>query len=243
MAIFGDLEHHALHDLAKVLRSQTGTLFFHEAYQGRTLELILLQGRLQALFMDGFPVQNPIQVGEIVRQLRVQGRGAFEFQRRSGVVTTPRLYDLALDELAGSSPGETVSVEQLPHPETRFVAVSARMMPVPPALEPVLTTLWPQLQTGASAAELARRLPHSEDELRVMLHRLRAADLIAPQRATPAPVITAPWTPPVSSAPAPASFQTSPLQTPAAFPAVAGPAPVVQRLLGALRRLTGVPSL
>jgi len=236
MAIFGNLEHHAFHDLVKVLRSQTGTLFFHEAYQGRTLELILSQGRLQALFMDGFPIQNPMQVGEMLRQLRAQGRGAFEFQRRAAV-TTPRLYDLALDDFAGAASGEAVPLEQLPHPETRFVAAPSGVVTVPTALSAMWTMLQPHLETGASAMELARRLPHPEDDLRVMLHRLRAADLIAPQRAAPAVALTPSWTAPVAAASSSSSFQTS--ATPVPF----GPVPVVQRLLGALRRLTGVPSL
>ena len=37
---------HALTDLVKVLRPQSGTLFFHSAYRGRTLELTLLRGHL-----------------------------------------------------------------------------------------------------------------------------------------------------------------------------------------------------
>lgn len=232
MAIFGDLEHHAFHDLAKVLRSQTGTLFFHEAYQGRTLELLLSQGRLQALYMDGFPVQNPMQVGEIVRQLSAQGRGAFEFQRRSAAPTTPRIYDLALEELVQASSGTVIPPEQLPHPETRFVAVPSGLRSVPPALSAVWATLQPHLEMGTSAAELARQLPRAEDELRVMLHHLRAADLIAPQRAAPLPAAASAWDAPASS----------PSVSPS-FPAMPSPAPVVQRLLGALRRLTGVPSL
>jgi hypothetical protein len=49
MALFGDLKHQTLADLAKILHLHTGTLFFHSAFQGKTVELVLNRGHLRAL--------------------------------------------------------------------------------------------------------------------------------------------------------------------------------------------------
>ncbi|MBB5234633.1 hypothetical protein [Deinococcus budaensis] len=225
MALFGDLEHHALTDLAKVLRSQTGTLFFHEAYQSRTLELLLIRGHLRAAYLDGFPVQQPAQVRDILRELRAQGRGAFEFQKRDFPAAAPHFYDLRLAELLEASAELLVPPDQLPHPDTRFVPTAAAL-PVPASLEGAWSLLAPHLLAGASGAELAARVARPEAEVLATLHRLRAADLIAPQRAA-APV-AAPLTA-ASPPPTPGMDGSAP----------AASAPLVQRLLGALRRLTG----
>ncbi|WP_019586627.1 hypothetical protein [Deinococcus apachensis] len=216
MALFGDLEHHALTDLVRVLRAQSGTLFFHEAYQRRTVELTLAQGRLRAMYLDGFPIQEQTQVRGILSQLQAQGRGAFEFQRRDPS-QVPGLYDLPLGELLEAPNEAAIPADQLPHPETRFVPARAAQA-VPPSLAADWALLRPLLTFGASGAELARRVGRPEREILAVLHRLRAADLIAPQRAA-----------------AQAQAGTTPESVPAAPPA----APLVQRLLGALRRLSG----
>lgn len=226
MALFGDLEHHALTDLAKVLRPQTGALFFHEAYQGRTLELTLMQGQLRALYVDGFPVPEQSQVREILRELHAQGRGAFEFQRRDFPVTTPSFYDLPLGELLQAFATASIPADQLPHPETRFVAVAVAP-PVPASLAEIWTLLHPHLTTGASALELAARVGRPERDVLVMLHHLRAVDLIAPLRAAPPQVVR----PAALAVVDPIVEEFAPSATP--------PAPLVHRLLGALRRLTG----
>ena len=73
---------------------QTGSLFFHQAYQGRTVELTLMQGWLRALYLDGFPVQEPARVREVLGELRIQRQGAFEFQRQEFGAGTAILYAL-----------------------------------------------------------------------------------------------------------------------------------------------------
>ncbi|MFC5849339.1 hypothetical protein [Deinococcus petrolearius] len=225
MALFGDLEHHALTDLARVLKSQTGTLYFHEAYQRRTLELTLRKGDLRAMYLDGFPVQTSEQVRDILRQLHSQGRGAFEFQRRDFPANVPGFYDLPLVELLQDFTEASIPPDQLPHPETRFLPVTPEPT-VPPSLADTWLLLQPHLASGASASELAKQVGRSEREVLGMLHRLRAVDLVAPQRAATQQV-----TAPVAVA---ATVDGSaPVATPSA------PAALVHRLLGALRRLTG----
>lgn len=242
MALFGDLEHHTLTDLAKVLRSQTGTLFFHEAYQHRTLELTLVQGQVHALYLDGFPVRGAAQVRDILQELQAQGRGAFEFQRREFPAAAPRLYALDLGTLLQGGREAFIPADHLPHPDTRFV-LNPGAQPVPPALAEGWALLRPHLggEAGASASELARYVGRPEADLLVTLHRLRALDLIAPQRAAapsrhsqgPAPSPQPPG--PALEAPTPdgAGAAASALLTPAA------PVALVQRLLGALKRLGG----
>lgn len=235
MALFGDLEHHALTDLAKVLRSQTGTLFFHEAYQNRTLELLLIQGQLRAAYLDGFPVQQPAQVRDMVRELHAQGRGAFEFQKRDFPAASPHFYDLRLAELLQESAELLIPPDQLPHPDTRFVPTPGTP-PVPASLEGVWTLLGPHLLAGASGSALAGRVGRPEPEILTMLHRLRAVDLIAPQRA--AAQVAGPLDG-AASLPASAVDGGVPGEG-APSPSVPGAsAPLVRRLLGALRRLTG----
>ncbi|MCP2014476.1 hypothetical protein L1280_001627 [Deinococcus sp. HSC-46F16] len=215
MALFGDLQDHALGDLLKVLAVQTGTLYFHEAYQGRTLELILTRGQLRALYLDGFPVMEGERARDILRELGAQGRGAFEFQRREHAPGTLTFYDLPLSGMLDTD--AAVAPEHLPHADTRFGTVPGSP-PVPAPLAGTWAVLRPALHTGASAAELSRQVGWSEDDVRAALHRLRSAGLVAPLRAAavPGPVAA------VSAAPVPAVS-----------------APLVQRLLGALRRLGG----
>jgi hypothetical protein len=229
MAIFGDLAHHTLTDLFKVLSAQAGTLFFHQAYQGRTVEMVLEGGVLSALYVDGFPVPGAAQAQATVQHLHAQGQGAFEFQPRSatpgvGARQGARLYALPLHDLLQDTLARTIPADQLPHPETRFVAQPSGAE-VPAALAPGWQLLAPHLRTGASAAELARLTGQSEAELQATLYRLRAADLIAPLRTV------------ALSGPAVADSSGAP--TPLTAAPVAAPAPLLRRLLGALRRLTG----
>lgn len=226
MALFGDLEHHALTDLARVLKSQTGSLFFHQAYQGHTVELTLMQGWLRALYLDGFPVHEPARAHEVLGELRAQGRGAFEFQRREFGAGTALFYALPLLELLQEFGEGSMSSGQLPHPDTRF-AVSTPAPSVPPSLEAVWVLLAPHLVSGASASELAGRVGRAEQEVLVMLHRLRAVDLIAPQRA----VAQLRGVVPLQAGPTgDGDMPTDPTSS---------TQPLVRRLLGALRRLTG----
>lgn len=232
MALFGDLEHHALTDLARVLKSQTGSLFFHQAYQGRTVELTLMQGWLRALYLDGFPVQEPARVREVLGELRIQRQGAFEFQRQEFGAGTAILYALPLLDLLQEFTEAFIPRDQLPHPDTRFVALDPAPG-VPPSLEAAWAALGPHLASGTSASELAGRVGQAEQDVLVMLHRLRAVDLIAPLRAAAQLPATSPQVAQLQSGtPAP----TAPY---AASEAAAPSQPLVRRLLGALRRLTG----
>ncbi|WP_216329525.1 hypothetical protein [Deinococcus aestuarii] len=233
MALFGDLEHHALTDLARILGTRSGTLYFHSAYRGRTLELTVVQGHLRALYLDGFPVRETGQVHDILGELRAQGRGAFEFKPREFSATTPGFYNLPLLDLLPALTGAPLPEDQLPHPDTRFVPTTPPAR-VPPTLADTWALVGPHLASGASASDLARRVGRTEREVRETLHRLRAVNLIAPQRAGS---VTRPGVPvaaqPAGDGPAGGSW------TPVAPPA---PAPLVHRLLGALRRLTGAVS-
>lgn len=232
MAIFGDLEHHTLTDLFKVLSAQAGTLFFHQAYQGRTVEMVLEHGQLHALYVDGFPVHDAAQAQAIVHHLHAQGHGAFEFQRRAaspgaGARPGARLYTLPLLELLQDALAKAIPADQLPHPETRFVVQHSGAQ-VPVSLTLGWQLLAPYLQTGASAAELAGLTGQPEAEVQALLYRLRAVDLITPVRTVN-----------LGAARQPAQPEwTTPLH-PQDAPAPAAPAPLLRRLLGALRRLTG----
>ncbi|MFC5848797.1 hypothetical protein [Deinococcus petrolearius] len=231
MAIFGDLEHHTLTDLFRVLSVQVGTLFFHQAYQGRTVELVLEHGQLHALYVDGFPVPGAAQAQAVVHHLHAQGHGAFEFQPRpatlgAGSRQGARLYTLPLLELLQDALAKAIPADQLPHPQTRFV-VQPSGVQVPVSLTLGWQLLAPHLQAGgASASELARLTGQPEADVQATLYRLRAVDLVAPLRSVA----------PTAPAPAGRPEWTTPL--PAAAPGAA-PAPLLRRLLGALRRLTG----
>lgn len=208
MTLFGDLQHHAIADLLKVLKAQNGTLYFHQAYQGRTLELTLTAGSLRALYIDGFPVRDEREARTVLSQL--PARGAFEFQKQAAGAPDPGFYTVNLQALM-ASPAQAVPAEQLPHPDTRFRA-SAASGPVPEGMRGDWRVLGPHVQQGRSAAELSPLTGRTVPDLQRTLHHLRAAGLIVPHRAAPPS---------------------------AATPAQAGPAapPLVQRLLGALRRL------
>lgn len=127
MAIYGDLETHAFTDVMRVLRNQVGTLFLHMAYQGKTLELLLNRGQLLGLYIDGFPVQNPEQLQEIFHTLTHQGRGKFEFQPgqiRNQMFDVP--IDPLVRQVTSVG---FIPLDQLPHPETRFTVGRAAEVP------------------------------------------------------------------------------------------------------------------
>lgn len=274
MAIFGELEHHAFADLVKVLRPRTGTLFLHEVYHGRTLELSLERGDLLALYLDGFPVQQLPRLHEMLQLVTVQARGAFEFKdaalQETGA-TARALYRLPLEQLLHQLAPQDTPADELPHADTRFVARAGPHTP-PPALADRWRQLGPYVQEGGSAAQIAQKVGLSTDQVRLALYLLRSADLVVPQRIMPPPQLQASLTPlqapphraTVSAPPIPAlsggsavissptlsnptlsnpALSSPPARTPplsnqpvAQLPA---PAPVLQRLLGALRRLTG----
>lgn len=207
MAIYGDFEYHAFNDIIKVLQRHSGVLFMRTALAGRSVELHLRQGTLQAVFVDGFPVNEPLRVRDTVRQLVSGARGEYSFEAGP----TECQFALPMNELIREAlSGSAIPDQQLPHQDTRFeVVASAQSMPLPESLRASWASLSPLLRGGASASDLASQLRVSLPEARAELYRLRAAGLIAPQRA---------------AAQAQASAQ---------------PAGPVRRLLNALRRLTG----
>ena len=233
MALFGDLKHHMLADLAKVLQTRTGTLLFHSSYQGRTLELSLKEGSLRAMYLDGFPIKEPAQVNDILHQLYAQGQGAFEFHKQSALAGDSSFYDLMFADLVSEIVDSDVPELQLPHPDTRFVR-TLKSAQVPYALLPVWTAIRPDLTAGSSAAALARHLGLPERDVLVALYRLRALDLVTPLRAAALPEML----PLPVAAPSQLVSHRAPHASPAHRPPAAAPVPLVQRLLGALRRLT-----
>ena len=207
MAIYGDFEYHAFNDIMKVLQRHTGVLFMRTALAGRSVELHLQQGTLQAIFIDGFPVSEPLRVRDTVAQLVNGARGEYSFEAGP----TEYHFALPMNELIREAlSGSAIPEQQLPHPDTRFEIVpAARSVALPEALRASWASLSPLLQHGASATDLSGQLRVGLPEARAELYRLRAAGLIAPQRAA-------------------AQAQVS-----------AQPAGPVRRLLSALRRLTG----
>lgn len=233
MALFGDLAHHAFTDLAKVLRPQTGSLYLHEAYQGRTLELTLLQGQLLALYIDGFPVTVSNEATQVLQNVSTRRTGAFEFQKRPLNSNEQTLYVLPLLETLQNVPLADVPAERRPHPDTRFQSLAPAA--VPGALQATWTDLAPHLRAGASATELSRATGRTIQDLQISLYHLRAAALIGPVRS--AESLTHPTTQANGQAERQAGHMTDP--APAAQPTLTASAPIINRLLGALRRLTG----
>lgn len=240
MALFGDLRHHALADLANVLHTRTGTLVFRSSYQGHTLELVLKTGQLHAIYVDGIPVETLPEARDILKRLHAQGHGAFEFRTQKLLMDDVRFYDEPFARLVSEIAEPSVADHQLPHPETRFIR-TLNPAHVPAALTPIWTILKSHLTSGRSAAELSVRLGLPQHEILLALYRLRALDVIAPQRAA------IPSSAPTTFTPAP----TIPAVRPPAVPQgqgiftvddivpvipVPAPRPLVQRLLGALRR-------
>lgn len=209
MAIYGDFEYHAFNDIIKVLQRHAGVLFMRTALGGRSVELHLQQGTLHAVFIDGFPVNEPLRVRDTVRHLVSGARGEYSFE--AGAINhhlSIPMNDLIREVLSSSD----IPEQQLPHQDTRFEVVgSAHAVQVPDALRASWNSLSPLLRTGASANDISSQLRVSLPEARAALYRLRAAGLITPQRAAAA----------------------------AQAQGTAQPAGPVRRLLNALRRLTG----
>ncbi|QLG13366.1 hypothetical protein HLB42_20800 (plasmid) [Deinococcus sp. D7000] len=235
MALFGDLQHHALTDLAKVLQARTGTLVFRSALQGRTLELVLKTGQLRALYVDGVPTLDLPGARDVLQQLHAQGHGAFEFRMQNLVQSDVHFYDEALTTLVSEIVTPGVTDHLLPHPETRFLR-TLKPVQVPATLMPLWTRIKPHLASGRSAAELAVRLDLPQQELLLALARLRALDLITPQRA--AAPSTASTAHPAAGPQSQGLFTVNDLAPVTVAPASPAPRPLVQRLLGALRRFT-----
>lgn len=227
MAIFGDLDHLPFIDLTRVLAHQTGTLFLRTAFAGRSVELHLDRTELRGLYLDGFPINEPGRMQDVLHGLTTSATGTFEFQPAELTSLTPHLK-LTLSELLEPHGGTAVPEAQLPHADTRFMP--AELPPTPPAH---LTASWqrvrPRLEAGASPADVAHQLHLSELQGRELFSRLRTAGLIVPVRANmPARPTGRMLEPDVHLA-------ASVPERPAA--PEAGP---VRRLLNALRRFTAV---
>lgn len=215
MAIFGNLEHHSLTDLSRMLGGQIGSLHLYEAVQGKTLELFVVQGQVCAAYLDGFPLDER-GVRDAMSALGAQPRGEYEFQPRTKI-PTPGFVAFALLELAQMDGWQAaVPEDQLPHPQTRFVASVG--VTAPASLAATWRRVEPFLVRGSNALELSTHLNHALRPTQETLHHLRAVGLIAPLRSG-----------------AGAGAAVSPTAVPAA-PAL------VQRLLGALRRFAGARS-
>lgn len=230
MAIFGDLEHHAFTDVAKVIRQQSGTLFLHRAYQGQTVEMLLRSDVLQAIYLDGFPITQPAKIRDVLFYLVTHNEGRYEFEEQQ-IHTALPLNLLLSDMMREVAANATMQEDQLPHVDTRFVADSYGGT-VPASLSDKWTRIQPLMRTGASAADLAKTLHYSEQEMRVTLHQLRAVGLVAPQRASERP----------AAAPnAHAQTQSVGRDTGSTAAPTPEPAPrsLVQGLLGSLRRMLG----
>lgn len=235
MALFGDLQHHALTDLAKVLQARTGTLVFRSALQDRTLELVLKTGQLRALYVNGVPTLDLLGARDVLQQLHDQGHGTFEFRLQNLVQSNIHFYDEALITLVNEIVTPGVTDHLLPHPETRFLR-TLKPVQVPATLMPLWTRIKPQLIVSRSAAELAARLDLPQHDVLVTLARLRALDLITPQRA--AAPSTASTAHPAAGPQSQGLFTVDDLVPITLPPTSPTPRPLVQRLLGALRRFT-----
>lgn len=231
MAIYGDFEYHAFSDIIKVLQRHTGVLFMRTALEGRSVEMHLRDGMLNAVFIDGFPVNEPLRVRDTIRTLVNSARGEYSFAAGNinHHMTVP-IMDLIRDVLSTAD----IPEQQLPHQDTRFEWQNANTyMQVPDSLRASWASVSPLIRTGGSATDLSNHLRISLPEARVVLYRLRAAGLISPVRA--AGVFNA-----HSHEPAPAAtyqgYGSPPAPAAPAQPENVGP---VRRLLNALRRLTG----
>ena len=181
MTLLGKLEQFAFIDLFKFIQHQHGTLLLHGAYQGRTLELHLEAGILRSLYADGFQILEQLRVREVVYHLVTQPISAFEFDNRKVPPSEKLWLELNLGELLGKvAQGAQIPDDQLPTGQDKFVAEPLTRR-APGTLSACWQQIQPLLRAGASAADLARHLPYSERELRIMLRDLRAVGLIVPQ--------------------------------------------------------------
>lgn len=233
MAIYGDLADHALTDLGAVLKDRSGTLFLHQVYHGRTVEMTLVQGKVRDAYLDGFPIRDVQQLQEVIAQIALEREGAFEFDvkvRPVGTYTFSFPFGELVRQVALSS---AVPADQLPSAATRFVRV-------PGVTQSTLTEqaewrqLLPHLKAGASAEELALLTGQPQQAVREQLYRYRVAGLIVPRRA-----VNGLEAGPVEHLTSGPNGQPSPDAVPAAPASEHPAAPLIHRMLGALRRLTG----
>lgn len=219
LAIYGDFEYHTFSDIIKVLQRHTGVLFMRTALSGRSVELHLQRGTLHAVFIDGFPVHEPLRVRDTIRSLVTSANGEYSFDAGdiSHYFALP-IRDIIREVMSTAD----IPEQQLPHEETRFeVQEGAAHQTVPESLRASWGSIAPVLKNGASAIDVSSQLRISLQEARVTLYRLRTAGLIAPKRAAGIPSFLG-------------GQQSSTASE--ASPQKSGP---VRRLLSALRRLVG----
>lgn len=236
MAIYGDFEYHAFSDIIKVLQRHTGVLFMRTALSGRSVEIHLREGVLGAMFIDGFPVSEPLRVRDTVRTLvnHATGEYSFEAGQTNQHINLP-INDLIRDVLSTADIAES----QLPHQETRFEwQTHGAPVHIPDSLRPSWDSVSPLLRTGGSAVDLSSHLRISVQEARIVLYRLRAAGLITPTRAGGLFAPTAPSTP-APTAPAGVGLADPRVSYGQPQPQPEQQVGPVRRLLNALRRLTG----
>lgn len=191
------------------------------ALSGRSVELHLQRGILHAVFIDGFPVHEPLRVRDTIRSLVTSAHGEYSFDAGdiSHYFSLP-IRDIIREVMSTADIPEA----QLPHEETRFeVKEGAAHQSVPENLRASWGSIAPLLKSGASAIDVSSQLRISLPEARVTLYRLRASGLIAPKRAAGAPSFLG-----TQTGYANGNASTEPQKT--------GP---VRRFLNALRRLVG----
>ncbi|TSA81364.1 DUF4388 domain-containing protein [Deinococcus detaillensis] len=186
MTLWGHLERFAFIDLVNFVNNQTGTLSLGEAYQGRTLEMYLVKGKLRTLHADGFRIQEQMRVREIIYTLISQYNGKFEFDNRRLRSECDFWLDMDLAQLLTQAAQDTMIPEnELPRPHDKFVDACLAKPFADLVQSDALQDKWQQIQPylgwGISAAELTGQLFYSERELRVTLHRLLLAGAVLPQ--------------------------------------------------------------
>lgn len=242
MAIYGDFEYHAFSDIIKVLQRHTGVLFMRTALAGRSVELHLQEGLLRAVFIDGFPVSEPVRVSDTIRTLVNSASGEYSFE--AGPINQQLqlpVGDLIREVLSTAE----IPEQQLPHHETIFEwQLHGAPASIPDSLQATWDSVSPVLRQGGAATDIASQLRISVQEARIVLYRLRAAGLITPARAAGLFQETVPAAPnpqPVNPQAAAGAGLADPRvaygqQTQPQPQQNVGP---VRRLLNALRRLTG----
>ena len=116
------------------------------------------------MFIDGFPVSEPLRVRDTIRSLinAATCEYSFEAGQTSAQLALP-IADLISEVLTTADIPEA----QLPHPETRF---EWQLHGAPPQVPASLRANWdavaPILRRGASATELASELRISVQEAR-----------------------------------------------------------------------------
>lgn len=233
MAIFGDLKHHAFIDVIKILKPQVGELYLREAYQGKNVEISLSQGQVRGMYLDGFPVSDYQKMINIIADLMQHNQGSFEFHSNPSLEHPGGGTAFFLDDIiAEVSRRANITDDQLPHPDTRFaIAPKQPGGQLPTELQKIWLDVQSMLvhQQAVSAREVASRLGRDVRDIQVALFQLRSVGRLTPQRAMAAQGNRAA---PNGSSVAPQASMPAPHEP-------AQSAPVLNRLLGALRRLTG----